>query len=308
MENTMKSRAIHRCLHVLDLDTSLAFYKQALGMTEIRRMGPDDGSWLNVFIGNESCGFQLELTWNRGRTEPYNNGGRDSHLAFTVPDLDAAHAMHEQMGCICHENKAMGLYFIKDPDGCWIEILPHKEEFAPQLGVDVLAALTDRQSVRHYSGNPVPQELLDRIVRAGLLSASGRKRRPWELIVIRDHDTLVKLAECRDAGAAMLTEADAAIVVLGNPDIADTWIEDCSIVMANMHLEASASGVASCWIQGRMRTAGDGRSTQDFVANLLSIPEPWKLEAMLSLGMPKVPFEPRTFDDKLLSKVHQESF
>lgn len=89
MENTIKSRAIHRCLHVLDLDTSLAFYKQALGMTEIRRMRPDDGSWLNVFIGNESCGFQLELTWNRGRTEPYNNGGRDSHLAFTVPDLDA---------------------------------------------------------------------------------------------------------------------------------------------------------------------------------------------------------------------------
>lgn len=57
-----------------------------------------------------------------------------------------------------------------------------------------------------------------------------------------------------------------------------------------------------------MRTADDGRSTQDFVANLLGIPEPWKLEAMLSLGMPKVPFEPRTFDDKLLSKVHQESF
>lgn len=216
--------------------------------------------------------------------------------------------MHEQMGCICHENKAMGLYFIEDPDGCWIEILPRKEEFAPQLGVDVLAALTDRQSVRHYSGEPIPQELLDRVVRAGLLSLSGRKRRPWELIVIRDHDTLTKLAECRDAGAAMLTEADAAIVVLGNPDVADTWIEDCSIVMANMHLEASASGVASCWIQGRMRYASDGRSTQDFVADLLGIPEPWKLEAMLSLGMPKVPFEPRTFDDELLSKVHQNKF
>lgn len=77
-------------------------------------------------------------------------------------------------------------------DGCWIEILPRKEEFAPQLGVDVLAALTDRQSVRHYSGEPIPQELLDRVVRAGLLSLSGRKRRPWELIVIRDHDTLAK--------------------------------------------------------------------------------------------------------------------
>ena len=219
----MESKAIHRCLHVLDLQKSLDFYEQALGMTEIRRMGPEDGSWVNAFIGSEGSGFQLELTWNRGRAEPYDNGGRDSHIAFTVPDYEAAHAIHEQMGCICHENEAMGLYFIEDPDGCWLEILPEKAEFAPQ-----------------YSGEPVPQELLDRIVRAGLVSASGRRRRPWELVVVRDRGTLDKLAECRDSGSAMLAGADAAIVVLGNPEVADTWVEDCSIVMANMHLEASA--------------------------------------------------------------------
>lgn len=304
----MNGKAIHRCLHVLDLEKSLAFYEQALGMTEIRRMGPEDGSWVNAFIGSDSCGFQLELTWNRGRTEPYDNGDRDSHLAFTVPDYDAAHALHEQMGCICHENEKMGLYFIEDPDGCWLEILPEKAEFAPQPGVDVLAALTARRSVRKYSGKPVPQELLDRIVRAGLLSASGRKRRPWELVIVRGRNTLSKLAECRDSGAAMLAGADAAIVVLGNPEVADTWIEDCSIVMANMHLEASASGVGSCWVQGRMRTAADGRSTQDFVAELLGVPDPWQLEAILSLGMPGGPAEGRPFDEALLAKVHSEQF
>lgn len=304
----MNGKAIHRCLHVLDLEKSLAFYEQALGMTEIRRMGPEDGSWVNAFIGSEGSGFQLELTWNRGRTEPHDNGGRDSHLAFTVPDYDAAHALHEQMGCICHENEKMGLYFIKDPDGCWLEILPEKAEFAPQPGVDVLAALTARRSVRKYSGKPVPQELLDRIVRAGLLSASGRKRRPWELVIVRGRNTLSKLAECRDSGAAMLAGADAAIVVLGNPEVADTWIEDCSIVMANMHLEASASGVGSCWIQGRMRTAANGRSTQDFVAELLGVPEPWQLEAILSLGMPEGPVEARPLDETLLAKVHSEQF
>lgn len=304
----MNGKAIHRCLHVLDLQKSLEFYEQALGMTEIRRMGPEDGSWTNVFIGNDAAGFQLELTWNRGRTEPYDNGGRDSHLAFTVPDFAAAHALHQQMGCICHENEAMGLYFIEDPDGCWLEILPAKAEFAPQPGVDVLAAMTDRRSVRKYSDEPVPQSLLDRIVRAGLVSASGRKLRPWELVVVRDHSTLGKLAECRDSGSAMLAGADAAIVVLGNPEVADTWIEDCSIVMANMHLEASASGVGSCWIQGRMRTAADGRTTQDFVADLLSIPAPWQLEAILSLGMPEAPAEARAFDEKLLAKVHDERF
>ncbi len=304
----MESKAIHRCLHVLDLERSLRFYEQALGMTEIRRMGPENGSWVNAFIGNDACGFQLELTWNRGRTEPYDNGGRDSHLAFTVPDYDAAHATHEQMGCICHENERMGLYFIEDPDGCWLEILPERAEFAPQPGVDVLAALTARRSMRKYSGEPVPQELLERVVRAGLLSASGRKRRPWELVIVRDRNTLSKLAECRDSGAAMLAGADAAIVVLGNPEVADTWIEDCSIIMANMHLEASASGVGSCWIQGRMRTAADGRPTQNYVSELLGIPEPWQLEAILSLGIPAEQPERREFDETLMEKVHKERF
>ena len=176
------------------------------------------------------------------------------------------------------------------------------------MALDVLSAMTARRSVREYSGEPVPQELLDRIIRAGLLSASGRRRRPWELIVVRDRDTLAKLAGCRDAGSAMLAGADAAIAVLGNPEVADTWVEDCSIVMANMHLEASASGVGSCWIQGRMRTAADGRSTQDSVADLLGIPKPWQLEAILSLGMPKEQPDHREFDNALMEKVHEERF
>ena len=253
----------------------------------------------NVFMGSDASGFQLELTWNRGRTEPYDNGGRDSHLAFTVDDYEAARALHEEMGCICHVNEAMGLYFIEDPDGCWLEILPNKAEFAPQAGVDVLDAMARRRSLRRYSGEPVPQALLDRILEAGLRSASGRSRRPWELIVVRDRAMLDDLAECREQGAAMLTGADAAIVVVADPTLADTWVEDCSIVMANMHLEAAASGVGSCWIQGRLRQAADGRSTHEFVANLLKVPAPYQLEAILSLGMPEAEAPHRPFDEAL---------
>lgn len=304
----MDGKAIHRCLHVLDLEKSIAFYEKALGMTEIRRMGPEDGSWTNVFMGNATSGFQLELTWNRGRTEPYDNGGRDSHLAFTVDDYEAARALHEEMGCICHVNEAMGLYFIEDPDGCWLEILPNKAEFAPQSGVDVLDAMARRRSVRRYSGESVPQALLDRILEAGLRSASGRSRRPWELIVVRDRAMLDELAECREQGAGMLTGADAAIVVVADPTLADTWVEDCSIVMANMQLEAAASGVGSCWIQGRMRQAADRRSTHEFVANLLKVPAPYQLEAILSLGMPEAEAPRRPFDEALLEKVHKETF
>ena len=271
-------------------------------------MGPEDGSWTNVFMGSDASGFQLELTWNRGRTEPYDNGGRDSHLAFTVDDYEAARALHEEMGCICHVNETMGLYFIEDPDGCWLEILPNKAEFAPQGGVDVLDAMARRRSLRRYSGEPVPQALLDRILEAGLRSASGRSRRPWELIVVRDRAMLDELAECREQGAAMLAGADAAIVVVADPTLADTWVEDCSIVMANMQLEAAASGVGSCWIQGRLRQAADGRSTHEFVANLLKVPAPYQLEAILSLGMPEAEAPRRPFDEALLGKVHEERF
>ena len=120
----MKARFIHRCTHVLDKEATIAFYEKALGLRVAREFGPEDGSWTNTFLVDESTGFELELTWNRGRTEPYENGGKDEHIAFRVDDFDAFHALHEEMGCIVRENPRMGLYFITDPDGQWIEILP----------------------------------------------------------------------------------------------------------------------------------------------------------------------------------------
>ena len=120
----MKARFIHRCTHVLDKQATIAFYEKALGLRIIKEFGPPDNSWTNTFMGNDETPFQLELTWNDGRTEPYENGGPDTHIAFAVDDFEAAHALHEQMDCIIRENPKMGLYFITDPDGQWIEILP----------------------------------------------------------------------------------------------------------------------------------------------------------------------------------------
>lgn len=297
--------AIHRCMHVLDIDKTLDFYERALGMTEISRMGPDDGSWMNVFIGNDTSGFQLELTWNKGRTEPYDNGGRDSHIAFTVRDIEAARKVHEEMDCICHVNEAMGLYFIEDPDGCWLEILPDKPKFERQSGVDVLAAMRRRRSVRKYSDEPIPHVAIDRILEAGLRSASGMGKHPWELFLIEDRAILDKLAGCREHGSAMLEGAKAAVVVTADPEISDTWVEDCSIVMANMHLEATANAVGSCWIQGRNRQASDGRTTDDYVRELLGYDDNLKLEAILSLGIPADEPNPRELDESLLAKVHR---
>ena len=114
----------HFNFNVLDLDKSLAFYKEALGLEPVREKEASDGSFKLVYLGDGLTEFQLELTWLRDRTQPYDLGEGEFHLAFTVPDMDAAHAKHAAMGCICFENPAMGIYFISDPDGYWIEIVP----------------------------------------------------------------------------------------------------------------------------------------------------------------------------------------
>ena len=117
----------HFNFNVLDLERSLAFYKDALGLVPVREKEAGDGSFLLVYLGDGVSPFTLELTWLRDRTEPYDLGEGEFHLAFTVPDLDAAHQKHQDMGCICFENPAMGIYFIEDPDGYWIEIVPEKK-------------------------------------------------------------------------------------------------------------------------------------------------------------------------------------
>ena len=70
--------------------------------------------------------FQLELTWLPDHPQKYDLGECEFHLALAVEDMEKAHALHEKLGCICYENPAMGIYFISDPDGYWIEIIPTK--------------------------------------------------------------------------------------------------------------------------------------------------------------------------------------
>ena len=123
----MKFRMYHENYNVLDLNRSLEFYKKALGLTEQRRKEASDGSYIIVYVGNEETDFQLELTWLRDRTEPYNLGDEEFHLAFETDDFEAAHALHSEMGCICFENEKMGIYFIQDPDGYWLEIVPERK-------------------------------------------------------------------------------------------------------------------------------------------------------------------------------------
>ena len=120
----MKSRFLHSNINVSNLEKSIAFYEKALGLEEAKRK--EGSGFTLVYMGDGATDYLLELTWLKERDEPYDLGDNESHIAFEVDDYDAAHRLHEEMGCICYENREMGLYFIEDPDGYWLEVLPPK--------------------------------------------------------------------------------------------------------------------------------------------------------------------------------------
>ncbi|MDO4301581.1 MAG: VOC family protein [Clostridia bacterium] len=123
----MQFKMVHENYNVADLDKSIEFYNKALGLHEVRRKTAEDGSFIIAFLANDNSDFELELTWLRDMDRPYNLGDCEFHLAFRTDDFDAAHKLHKEMGCICFENEKMGIYFITDPDGYWLEIVPTRK-------------------------------------------------------------------------------------------------------------------------------------------------------------------------------------
>ena len=167
--------------------------------------------------------------------------------------------------------------------------------------------LQRRSSVRKYTGEKIPEDLLEKVIEAGLMSPSGRNIKPWELVVVQNRETLEKLSHCRKGAAKMLENAGCAILVFADPEKTDVWTEDCSIVMSNMHIMADSLGLGSCWIQGRLREAENGETTEHYCRKVLNVPENMVLEAILSVGI--LEGEKVKKDKKIdNTKVHFEEF
>jgi lactoylglutathione lyase len=123
------AKAIHSMIRVLDEARSLAFYDTAFGLTVAERL--DFESFTLIYLSNAEAGFELELTVNKGRTEPYVLGDGYGHLAFSVDDVDAAHARLTAAGLAPRKlvDFAPGgtviarFFFVADPDGYQIEVL-----------------------------------------------------------------------------------------------------------------------------------------------------------------------------------------
>ncbi len=123
----MKFKLVHTNINVRNLDKSINFYKEAFGMTVVRTKEHPEGKFKLVYLSDEAGLYSIELTWLADREEAYSHGDNDLHIAFVTDDYDEAYKKHKEMGCTFYENPEMKLYFIQDPDGYWLEVLPEKK-------------------------------------------------------------------------------------------------------------------------------------------------------------------------------------
>ncbi len=150
----------------------------------------------------------------------------------------------------------------------------------------LLDLLRKRRSIRQFMDKPVEDQLVEQLIEAALRSPSSRSLNPWEFIVVDDKETLEALSKAKPHGCALLKNAPLAIVVCGDPQRCDVWVEDCSISTLLLHLAATDLGLGSCWVQIRMRENESGISASSYVSNLLGIRDGLEVEAIMAIGYP----------------------
>ena len=174
--------------------------------------------------------------------------------------------------------------------------------------MELIELMRNRRSVRLFTDETVPQEKIEKVLQAALMSASGRSIRPWEFVVVQDKEEILKLSECRPGVNKTIAGSNVAVVVVADEEKSGIWIEDCSIAMANMYLMAEEQGVGGVWIHCRERETPDGGSTEEYVKNLLGVPANFRVLAMFCFGVPAVHSAPYELDQLNTKKVHYGKF
>ena len=168
--------------------------------------------------------------------------------------------------------------------------------------------LEERRSIRNYLKNPVEPEKIDILIEAALRSPSSRSLNPWEFIVVTEKDILEKLSTSKKHGAGFLKDAPLGIVVLADPRKCDVWIEDASIASVFIHLAATSLGLGSCWIQIRERMVDAGRSSEDYVREVLAIPEKIRVLSIIAVGYPDEEADGHPKNSLLFNRIHRNRF
>ena len=150
----------------------------------------------------------------------------------------------------------------------------------------MIELLRGRRSIRSYTDQPVSGESRDLLIEALLRAPSSRNNQPWAFVVVEDRELLARLSAAKESGSAFLKNAPLGIVVCADPAKSDVWIEDCAIAAILAQLAAQSLGLGSCWIQIRERRHDAGTMAQEFIRELLGIPEHIMVACVISIGHP----------------------
>lgn len=171
-----------------------------------------------------------------------------------------------------------------------------------------LSLAQKRRSIRQYLEKPVETEKIESLVEAALRAPSSRGFNPWEFVVVTDRGLLEKLSKSKPHGASFIKDAAMGIVVCADPEKCDVWIEDASIASIYIHLAAESMELGSCWIQIRERMHDREKSAEQYIRELLDIPENLKIESMIAVGYPAEKKSGHPKKDLQFEKVHYNGF
>lgn len=172
----------------------------------------------------------------------------------------------------------------------------------------MLELLKRRRSIRKYQKKQLAPQEIEQLIKAALMSPSSRNLKPWEFIIVSDPDMLQKLSQSKTHGSQFLQDAAAGIVILADRNKSDVWIEDAAIAALILHLTAESLQLGSCWIQIRQRCHNDVQTSEQYVRELLDIPDSYHVESIIALGYPAEKKPPIAETDLDFSKIHDEKF
>ncbi len=154
--------------------------------------------------------------------------------------------------------------------------------------MDFLKVIEKRHSTRKFQEKEVPRDLLDAIVELAGTAPSSRNSRSSDFMIIEDKDTIAAIADMRDSGSAFVKDAPAVIVILGDEDKTDMWLDNCAISATFVHLAATAMELGSCWVHvnGRRRSKTDESAgyAEDYLRNLLGVKDNMRIYCVVAVG------------------------
>jgi len=157
--------------------------------------------------------------------------------------------------------------------------------------MDFLEVIEKRHSVRKYSDRPVEKEILDAIVRVAQTAPSSRNSRSSAFMIVEDRDTLDALSQMRDYGSGLLSGAQAAIVVMGDENKTDLWVDNCAISATFIQLAVTAMDLVSCWVhcnaRPRLKAEPEGAMADAYVRDLLGLKEGLRPYCVIAIGYPE---------------------